>query len=98
MTCISRKEVFDILDHFRQEQVTNENEDLLIRMLAKELLQLKTYEIEEKEEVKKMVRKSFVFFTSIFALFTAIYALYLAIDAHKMKKLKEYARSLNEDK
>ena len=53
MTCISRKEVFDLLDHFRQEQVTNENEDLLIRMLAKELLQLKTYEIEKEEEVKK---------------------------------------------
>lgn len=58
MTCISRKEVFDILDHFRQEQVTNENEDLLIRMLAKELLQLKTYEIDlEEEEVKKNGQK-----------------------------------------
>ncbi len=45
-----------------------------------------------------MIRKSFVFFTSIFALFTAMYALYLAIDAYKMKKLKEYAKSLNENK
>ena len=53
MTYISRKEVFDILDHFHQELATNENEDLLIKRLAKELLQLKTYEIEEEQEVKK---------------------------------------------
>ena len=43
-----------------------------------------------------MVKKSFILFTSIFAMVAAIYSLYLAIDAYKMKKLKEYARSLNE--
>ena len=53
MTYISRKEVFDILDHFHKEEVRNENEDLLIKMLAKKLFQLKTYEIEEEQEVKK---------------------------------------------
>jgi hypothetical protein len=53
MTYISRKEVFDILDHFHKKEVRNENEDLLIKMLAKELFQLKTYEIKEEQEVKK---------------------------------------------
>ena len=50
MTYISRKEVFDILDHFHKEEVRNENEDSLIKMLAKELFQLKTYEIDSEEK------------------------------------------------
>ena len=68
MTYISRKEVFDILDHFHQELATNENEDLLIKRLAKELLQLKTYEIEEEQEVKKWLGSP-LYFSHQFSLY-----------------------------
>lgn len=45
-----------------------------------------------------MIKKSFIVFTSIFAIITAIYSLFLAVDAYKMNKLREYAKTLNEDK
>jgi len=45
-----------------------------------------------------MIKKSFILFTSIFAIITAMYSLFLAIDAYKMNKLREYAKTLNEDK
>ena len=47
MTTISRKEIFDLLDHFRKEEVRNEKEDIFIKALAAEILTLKTYEVEE---------------------------------------------------
>ena len=45
-----------------------------------------------------MIKKFFVLFTSIFAIITAAYSLFLAVDTYKMNKLREYAKTLNEDK
>ena len=45
-----------------------------------------------------MIKKTFVLFTSIFAIIMAAYSLFLAVDAYKMNKLREYAKTLNEDK
>ena len=45
-----------------------------------------------------MIKKSFILFTSIFAIITAMYSLFLAVDAYKMNRLREYAKTLNEDK
>ena len=46
MTTISRKEMLDLLDHIRKEEVCDEKEDSLIKMIAREILLFKTYEVE----------------------------------------------------
>ena len=48
MTYISRKELFDLLNSIREEEVSNEREDSLLRLIAKEILLMKTVEVEDK--------------------------------------------------
>jgi len=49
MTTISRKEVLDLLDHIRKEEVCDQKEDDLIRLIAQEILRFNTYEVEQND-------------------------------------------------
>jgi len=49
LTTISRKELFDILEHVRIEEVCDPKEDALIKMIAREILLLDTYEVEKDD-------------------------------------------------
>lgn len=49
MKTISRKEMLDLLDHIRKEGVCDEKKDGLIRTIAREILLLKTYEVENDD-------------------------------------------------
>jgi len=49
MTYISRKELLDFLNYLRKEEVSNEQEDCLLRLIAKEILLMKPVEIEDED-------------------------------------------------
>ena len=48
-TYISRKMLFNLLDNLREDEVKNKEEESLLRLIASEVLQFPTVELEEKE-------------------------------------------------